>query len=101
MDRRSGGRLGARPLLSRRFGASAYELDDPQLIAKVKRWMDWTLNNQQPNGMLGPKGNFDWWPNYEMPKVMTQYQATSGDLRVIPAMQRYFAYQCLKSTPSR
>ncbi len=71
----------------------AYELDDPTLIAKVKKWMDWTLNNQQPNGMLGPKGNTDWWPNYVMLKAMTQYQEATGDFRVIPAMQKYFAYQ--------
>ncbi len=71
----------------------AYELDDPKLIAKVKKWIDWTLNNQQPDGMLGPKGNTDWWPNYVMLKAMTQYQEATGDFRVIPAMQKYFAYQ--------
>ena len=40
----------------------AYQLDDQKLIAKAKRWVDWTLSHQQPNGQIGPTKNDDWWP---------------------------------------
>uniref|UniRef100_Q01SC7 Uncharacterized protein n=1 Tax=Solibacter usitatus (strain Ellin6076) TaxID=234267 RepID=Q01SC7_SOLUE len=71
----------------------AYLTQDARLIAKVKPWMDWALENQQPDGWLGPVKNTDWWPNYVMLKALMQYQEVTGDARVIPAMQKYFAYQ--------
>ena len=71
----------------------AYLTRDAALIAKVRKWMDWTLEHQQPEGWLGPAKNVDWWPNYVMLKALTQFYEASGDKRVIPAMERYFAYQ--------
>ena len=71
----------------------AYLLDDPKLIAKVKPWVDWTLDGQRPNGSIGPEKNKDWWPIMIMLKVLTQYQEATGDARVIPVMEKYFAYQ--------
>jgi uncharacterized protein len=71
----------------------AYLTNDPKLIAKVKKWLDWTLTHQQPDGWIGPAKNQDWWPNYVMLKALTQYQEATGDPRVIPLMARYFAHQ--------
>ncbi len=71
----------------------AYLLDDARLIAKAKKWVGWTLANQRPDGAIGPAKNTDWWPNFVMLKVLTQYQEASGDARVIPLMQRYIAHQ--------
>ena len=71
----------------------AYLLDDPKLIAKVKPWVDWTLDRQRSDGSIGPEKNQDWWPIMIMLKVLTQYQEATGDSRVIPVMERYFAYQ--------
>src|SRR5450759_5345592 len=71
----------------------AYQLEDPVLIARAKKWVDWTLNNQRPDGAIGPPSNKDWWPRFVMLKALTQYQEATGDPRVIPLMQRYFAYQ--------
>jgi hypothetical protein len=71
----------------------AYLTKDATLIAKVRKWMDWTLDHQRADGWLGPEKNTDWWPNYVMLKALTQFQEATGDARVIPAMQRYFAYQ--------
>ena len=71
----------------------AFELEDPALITKAKRWVEWTLSHQQPNGQIGPTKNDDWWPRMVMLKVLTQYQEATGDARVIPLMQRYFTYQ--------
>jgi hypothetical protein len=71
----------------------AYLLDDAALIAKAKKWVGWTLANQRPDGAIGPAKNTDWWPNFVMLKVLTQYQEATGDERVIPLMERYVAYQ--------
>ena len=71
----------------------AYLTGDQKLIAKVKKWMDWALDHQTPEGWLGPVKNKDWWPNYLMLKALTQYQEATGDPRVIPALEKYFAYQ--------
>ena len=78
----------------------AYELNDQRLIAKVKPWMDWTLNHQCPDGFLGPPTNNGWWPRMVMLKVLTQYQEATGDPRVIPALEKHFAYQ-LKMLPAQ
>lgn len=78
----------------------AYLLNDARLKAKAQKFLDWTLDNQSANGMLGPKSNNDWWPRIVILKALTQYQEVTGDPRVIPAMQRYFAYQ-LNELPKR
>ena len=84
----------------------AYLLGDPALIAKARKWVDWTLDHQRPDGGFGPETTFgkptsDWWPNMVMLKVLTQYQEASGDPRVIPVLEKYFAYQAaqLESNP--
>ncbi|MGA2675210.1 MAG: beta-L-arabinofuranosidase domain-containing protein [Terracidiphilus sp.] len=71
----------------------AYLLDDAKLIAKARKWVDWTLEHQRPDGAIGPEKNLDWWPNMLMLKALTQYQEATGDARVVPLMRRYFAYQ--------
>ncbi len=94
----------------------AYILDDEALQAKVRPWVEWTLNNQQESGYLGPipfeepptpepglqRGNRrDWWPKMVMLKVLQQYYNTTGDERVITALTNYFKYQLaeLEKTP--
>jgi hypothetical protein len=78
----------------------AYELNDRKLIRKAQQWVDWTLTHQRPDGEMGPTGNDDWWPRMVMLKVLTQYQEATGDPRVIPVMQKYFAYE-LSALPNR
>jgi hypothetical protein len=78
----------------------AYLLDDGRLKAKAQKYIDWTLNHPSPSGMIGPRSNNDWWPRMVMLKVLTQYQEATGDSRVIPVMQRYFAHQ-LTELPGR
>lgn len=93
--------------------ALAWLLDDTQLQQKVQQYINWTLDHQRPSGYFGPftkaereksttlaaekcEEGEDWWPKMLMLKVMQQYYTATGDNRVIPFMQRYFAYQ-LKS----
>ena len=78
----------------------AYQLDDARLKAKAQKFMDWTLENQSSNGMIGPRSNDDWWPRMVMLKALAQYQEATGDPRVIPVLSRYFAYQ-LTALPGR
>jgi DUF1680 family protein len=78
----------------------AHLLDDQKLLAKANKWVDWTLNNQAASGMIGPPKNNDWWPRMVMLKVLTQHHEATGDRRVIPVMQRYFAHQ-LQALPKR
>lgn len=78
----------------------AYLLDDARLKAKAQKYIDWTLNHQAVNGLLGPPSNDDWWPRMVMLKALTQYHEATGDERVIPAMQRYFEFQ-LAELPKR
>src|SRR4029453_2370547 len=70
----------------------AYLLNDERLIAKARQWIEWTLTHQDPDGRMGPPKNTDWWPNMVMLKALTQYQEATGDSRVVPFMQKYFAY---------
>ena len=78
----------------------AWMLDDERLKAKAQRFLDWTLNHQAPNGLIGPPSNDDWWPRFVMLKALTQYHELTGDPRVIPVMDRYFRYQ-LAALPTR
>ena len=83
----------------------AYLLDDPELIAKTKPWVDWAINSQQPNGYFGPSNDYgpepglqrshsrDWWPKMVMLKILKQYYSATGDKRVIGLMTNYFRYQ--------
>lgn len=78
----------------------AYLLDDARLKAKAQRYIEWTLTNQAPDGMIGPRSNDDWWPRIVMVKALAQYEEATGDARVISVLSRYFAYQ-LRGLPLR
>jgi hypothetical protein len=78
----------------------AYLLDDAKLKAKAEKWVDWTLTHQGADGSIGPVVNQDWWPRMVMLKVLIQYQEATGDPRVIPLMQKYFAFQA-RELPKR
>jgi len=85
----------------------AYLLDDKELKAKVQKYVDWSIENQRPNGYFGArskaefeKGKMesaadgeDWWPRMVMLKVLQQYYSATGDERVIKMMTNYFHYQ--------
>ncbi|GAC1421769.1 MAG: glycoside hydrolase family 127 protein [Flavisolibacter sp.] len=88
----------------------AWLVDDKYLKQKVKKYIDWVLNNQRPSGYFGPitkweretgkkidlahseKGE-DWWPKMIMLKVLQQYYLATADNRVISFMAAFFHYQ--------
>jgi hypothetical protein len=74
----------------------AFLLGDAKLIAKARRFVDWALKHQTPEGLLGPPRDEDWWPRFVLLKALLQWQEATDDPRVIPAMRRYFAYQAAR-----
>lgn len=90
----------------------AYILDDKELIAKAKPWVEWALNSQRPDGLFGPTKDYpgepgiqrdnslDWWPKMVVLKVLKQYHSATNDARVLKLMTNYFRYQ-LKELPQK
>ncbi|WP_285008485.1 beta-L-arabinofuranosidase domain-containing protein [Pedobacter faecalis] len=90
----------------------AYILDDKELIAKTKPWVEWAIKSQRADGYFGPAKDYpyeygmqrdnsqDWWPKMVMLKVLKQYYSATGDQRVIRLMTNYFKYQ-LKELPAK
>ena len=90
----------------------AYILDDKELIAKTKPWVEWAIKSQQPDGYFGPSTDYphqpglqrdnsrDWWPKMVVLKILKQYYSATGDQRVISLMTNYFKYQ-LKELPQK
>lgn len=90
----------------------AYLLDDARLIEKVRPWVEWALQSQQPDGYFGPSEDRpheegiqrdnarDWWPKMVMLKVLQQYYSATGDNRVITLLTNYFRYQ-LRELPKK
>jgi len=88
----------------------AYILNDQQLIAKVKPWIEWSIKSQTADGYFGPVKDYpnepgiqrdnsrDWWPKMVMLKVLKQYYSATNDQRVVRLMTNYFRYQ-LKELP--
>jgi hypothetical protein len=73
----------------------AYLLDDARLKAKVKKYVDYILDHQAPDGWMGPVGDndpshkpYDVWPLFVLFKALTQYREATGDPRVVPALLR-------------
>ena len=75
-------------------------LKDDRLMAIAMTFIEWTLTHQQPDGMIGPASNNDWWPRMVMVKVLAQYYEAAQDPRVLPCLTRYFHHQ-LSALPAR
>ncbi|QNK64903.1 glycoside hydrolase family 127 protein [Pedobacter sp. PAMC26386] len=73
--------------------ALAYTLDDADLKKKAQKWVNWTLDHQQPDGAFGPVKMDDWWPRMPMMYAIQSYYEATGDKRVIHFFTRYFKYQ--------
>ena len=73
--------------------ALAYVLDDDGLKTKARKWIDWSLDHQRPDGYFGPADNPDWWARMPMLYAIRDYYDATGDARVIPFFTKYFQYQ--------
>ncbi|MCC3375390.1 beta-L-arabinofuranosidase domain-containing protein [Cohnella sp. REN36] len=79
----------------------AYLLEDERLIAKARRWIEWSLASQQEDGSFGPDristvnaevASQDWWHYMIMLKVMIQFEEATGDARIVPFLVKFFRY---------
>ncbi|TWU35914.1 beta-L-arabinofuranosidase domain-containing protein [Novipirellula artificiosorum] len=80
------------------YGEIAYRLDDPEMIAETKIWIEGALNSQRPNGDFGPDhrmndGSRDYWANMIMLYCLQSYYEYAHDERVLDLMAKYFHYQ--------
>ena len=71
----------------------AHVLGDSALQARAEKWVEAMLGSQRDDGQFGPVSTEDWWPRMVVLKVLTQHADATGDERVVPFLQRYFAYQ--------
>ncbi|MDR1416077.1 MAG: glycoside hydrolase family 127 protein [Prevotellaceae bacterium] len=81
------------PYYTKGLVALAYVLNDESLKVKAQKWIDWSLNSQQPSGYFGPANNSDWWARMPMLYAIRDYYDATGDARVIPFFTKYFQYQ--------
>lgn len=71
----------------------AYLLDDQDMIARARKYMDHIFANQQEDGFLCPcppeeRSHYDMWALILIAKVLTVYGDLSGDERVVPALDK-------------
>lgn len=71
----------------------AWILADEDLIAQAMPWIEWMLASQREDGFFGPASNEDWWPRMVAVKALEQYADATEDARVMPFLERWFAYQ--------
>ena len=69
------------------FVPMAYLLDDEDMKARAKKYIDKIIENQQEDGWICPNGNvprdkYDTWAVSLLSKVLTVYYECSGDERV-------------------
>ncbi len=80
------------PYYARGLLALAYILDDAELKAKAKRWVEAYFASQRADGDIGPR-NGNWWANMLVLHFMRDWYEVTGDERVIPFLERYFRFQ--------
>ncbi len=72
----------------------AFELQSGPMKARLRRYVNYILDHQQPDGWLGPVGDndpnhkpYDVWPLFVLFKALTQYQeGPPATPRIIPAL---------------
>jgi beta-L-arabinofuranosidase (glycosyl hydrolase family 127)/glycosyl hydrolase family 127 (putative beta-L-arabinofuranosidase) len=85
------------------FSNCAYVLDNEDMIAEARIWIESALNSQKTDGWFGPdkgrgglatrlKGREDLWPNMIMLFCLQGYYDYTGDERVIKLMTSYMKY---------
>jgi len=74
-----------------------YILDDDKIINEAKVWLDAALESQREDGYFGPMvlkdGKPDLWGNMIMLWCLQSYYEHSKDERVLPFMEKYFAWE--------
>jgi hypothetical protein len=81
------------------YGDLGYVLNDKQIIAETRKWIDRVLASQEADGYFGPRANKtglegkpDLWPHMVMLNVLQSFYEFGGDPRVLPFMTRYLKW---------
>ena len=80
------------PYYAKGLVALAFALDDEELKKRAKNWVDAFIASQRGNGDFGPKKR-NWWANMIALWTLRDWCEATGDARVVPFLERYFAYQ--------
>jgi hypothetical protein len=80
------------PYYAKGLTSLAFALDDAKLKARAKKWIDSYLASQRDNGDFGPKER-NWWANMIVLWTLRDWCEATGDARVVPFLERYFAFQ--------
>jgi hypothetical protein len=78
------------------YGDLGYILNDPEITAIARKWLETIFRSQQPDGYFGPPDNKesrDLWPNMLALSCLQSLFEATGDGRVIPFMTKYFLYE--------
>lgn len=80
------------PYYAKGLVSLAFVLDDATLKGKARRWVDAILGSQRADGDFGPKVR-NWWANMIALWLLRDWCEATGDVRVVPFLERYFAFQ--------
>ena len=80
------------PYYAKGLVSLAFVLDDAGLKAKAKRWAEAILSSQRADGDFGPKKR-NWWANMIALWTLRDWCEATGDGRVVPFLEKYFAFQ--------
>ena len=80
------------PYYAKGLVALALVLDDATLKGKARKWVDAILRSQRADGDFGPKAR-NWWANMIALWLLRDWCEATGDARVVPFLERYFAFQ--------
>ena len=70
----------------------AFALDDAELKARAKKWVDAYIASQRENGDFGPVDR-SWWAKMIALWTLRDWCEATGDPRVVPFLERYFTFQ--------
>jgi len=84
------------PYWLRGYGNLAYILNDKEMLAETRFWIEHIIKSQRADGNFGPvhanDGKQDFWPNMIVLWILQSYYEYTGEERVIDFMQRYSSY---------
>ena len=80
------------PYYAKGLVSLAFVLDDAGLKAKARRWVEAILSSQRADGDFGPKRR-NWWANMIALWTLRDWCEATGDGRVVPFLEKYFAFQ--------
>ncbi len=82
------------------YGDLGYVLGDTSMQRKARFWIEAMLSSQREDGWFGPRdlltsleGKPDLWPHMVMLNVLQSFYEYTADPRVIPFMEKYFAWE--------